>query len=217
MHINKYQYISTDINKYQYVYQEISTASINANKYELIATNVKRKWWRNCNETNEKLTKTRFERTLARIPSETLIQLLPMRKLKLGTPKIHLAVSCCKYDSRQQWFFYISMRNSSQNQYFAPCFLRPPMAARDNIYGRAGKAAPVWNDIAMPRALFQPSTTTMTRVSLKECPPPTLPYASRKLSKHWKHWKLPVNNWKLFGNHGNIGNHWSFQCFQWFP
>ena len=56
-----------------------------------------------------------------------------MRKLKLGTPKIHLAVSCCKYDSRQQWFFYISMRNSSQNQYFAPCFLRPPMAARDNI------------------------------------------------------------------------------------
>jgi hypothetical protein len=36
----------------------------------------------------------------------------------------------------------------------------------------------------------------------------------QQASKHWKHWKLPRNNWKLYGNHWK---HWKLKGFPMFP
>ena len=75
-----------------------------------------------------------FARAFTRTLSETEIQLLLMRKLKMYTPKVHLARSCCKYGNRQSVCFRYLCAYAAKPNCVGPRFFRHPMAARDNIY-----------------------------------------------------------------------------------
>ena len=90
-------------------------------------------WWLNHIKTNLNITKTCFAKTLTSTLSETKVQLLPMRKLRMYTPKFHLARSCCKYDNRQSGFFLLSMRIGSQTQRFWTAVF-PPTDGRSRQY-----------------------------------------------------------------------------------
>ena len=92
------------------------------------------KWWLNHSKTNRNITTQVFARTFTRTLSETEIQLLPMRKLKIYTPKFHLARSCCKYTTGKVFFFCYLCALAAKPNDFGPRIFRRPMAARENTY-----------------------------------------------------------------------------------